>query len=157
MWHSNMNRITYILLLYLFWQKREYLQYALVRSYVRFLIKRILWNKIFLERKLFIVILIYSRIMSVKSKEIFMFVLSTTLSYSMWVKYLRFNIECILYYNTLIRITMRKILILHIMPNNKEKRWNRFLYTVLKIYRQEHTLSKFLRHSSHCLFVKLLI
>ena len=81
-----------------FGKKREYLQYALVRSYVRFLIKRILWNKIFLERKLFIVILIYSRIMSVKLKEIFMFVLSTTLSYSMWVKYLRFNIEYILYY-----------------------------------------------------------
>ena len=101
MWHSNMNRITYILLLYLFWQKREYLQYALVRSYVRFLIKRILWNKIFLERKLFIVILIYSRIMSVKLKEIFMFVLSTTLSYSMWVKYLRFNIEYILYFKFL--------------------------------------------------------
>ena len=98
-------------LLYLFWQKREYLQYALVRSYIRFLIKRILWNKIFLERKLFIVILIYSRIMSVKSKEIFMFVLSTTLSYSMWVKYLRFNIEYILYYAFLSNG----------IPNNKRK------------------------------------
>ena len=101
MWHSNMNRMTYILLLYLFWQKREYLQYALVRSYIRLLIKRILWNKIFLERKLFIVILIYSRIMSVKLKEIFIFVLSATLSYSMWVKYLRFNIEYILYFKFL--------------------------------------------------------
>ena len=97
-------------LLYLFWQKREYLQYALVRSYIRFLIKRILWNKIFLERKLFIVILIYSRIMSVKLKEIFMFVLSTTLSYSMWVKYLRFNIEYILYY-ALLSKTLKLILV----------------------------------------------
>ena len=140
--------MTYIFFFIFFGKKREYLQYALVRSYIRFLIKRILWNKIFLERKLFIVILIYSRIMSVKSKEIFMFVLSTTLSYSMWVKYLRFNIECILYYNTL----MRKILILHIMPSNKKQRWNRFLYTVLKINRQKHTWSKFLCHSSHCLF-----